>query len=252
MRGVCVFATLLLAFTSMPTEAQDARNLVPSVRSGVKSEFAFPVGVPVRILLFRPDVEVTEETVGGLDQPKADWTEKARTALIGALAKDQNLRTNELQQMAVLTSEEASAAEDYRALFKVIINAAIDHKLYPGNKLPSKAGRFDWTLGPGVGQIAKFEGKNYGFFFYSYDSFPSVARNKSAVIGALMGEAESRGKHVGYAGLIDLKTGDLVWLNTDLRMMGDIRTPVGAARRIAELLKGFPERKVINVDGKTQ
>ena len=252
MRGLCVFATLSLAFASMPAEGQDSRNLIPSVRSGIKSDFAFPAGAPVRILLFRPDVEVTEETVGGLDQPKANWTEKARTALIAALAKDQNLRMNELQQMAELTNEEASAAEDYRALFKVIIGAAVDHKLYPGNKLPSKANRFDWTLGPGVGQFAKSKDNSYGFFLYSYDSFPSAARNKSAVIGALMGEGESRGKHVGYAGLIDLKTGDLVWINTDLRMTGDIRTPVGAASRIAELLKKFPERKVVNVTGKTK
>ncbi len=252
MRGICVFVILLLTSTALPVAANDARSLVPSVRSGVNPNFAFPADGPIRILLFRPDVEVTEETVGGLDQPKADWTEKARVALIGALANEQNLRTNELQQMAELSDEQMSVAEDYRALFKVIISAAVDHKLYPGNKLPSKADRFDWTLGPGVGQFTKSDGHNYGFFFYSYDSIPSVARNKSAVIGALLGETESRGKHVGYAGLIDLKTGDLVWLNTDLRMMGDIRTPIGAARRIAELLKYFPERKAINVYGKTK
>jgi hypothetical protein len=42
--------------------------------------------------------------------------------------------------------------------------------------------------------------------------------------------------------LIDLKTGELVWLNADREMGGDLRTEDGAVKRVHELLKGFPGR----------
>lgn len=242
MRGISIFATISLMCTAMPTTAQNARNLVPSARTEIKPDFAFPSNEPVRILLFRPDIEVTEETVGGLDQPKADWTQKARIALLDALTEDQRRRTHEFVQMDQLQNVQAADAEEYRSLFKLIINAAIEHKFYPGNKLPSKAARFDWTLGTGANKLGGDGIYNYGLFLRSYDSFPSASRSRASVIGSLMGEGEVRGKHYGYAALVDLTTGDMVWINVNLRMLSDTRTPDGAGKRITELLSGFPSR----------
>ncbi len=48
------------------------------------------------------------------------------------------------------------------------------------------------------------------------------------------------GQHKGFAGLIDLRTGALVWLNADLQMGGDVRTADGAQKRVRELLAHFP------------
>jgi hypothetical protein len=52
------------------------------------------------------------------------------------------------------------------------------------------------------------------------------------------------GVHKGYAGLIDVKTGELVWLNADYQMGGDVRTPEGAVKRVGQLLEGFPGQNV--------
>ena len=48
------------------------------------------------------------------------------------------------------------------------------------------------------------------------------------------------GVHIGYAGLVDLETGDLVWLNADRKMGGDVRTGDGAVKRVTQLLEDFP------------
>jgi len=48
------------------------------------------------------------------------------------------------------------------------------------------------------------------------------------------------GVHQGYAGLVDLKTGDLVWFNLDPLSGGDPRDAEGAAKRVRELLTAFP------------
>ncbi len=54
------------------------------------------------------------------------------------------------------------------------------------------------------------------------------------------GIAVKSGEHAGYAGLIDLKTGDVVWLNADGAMGGDVRTAEGADKRVGQLLEGLP------------
>ena len=50
------------------------------------------------------------------------------------------------------------------------------------------------------------------------------------------------GVHVGYAGLVNLETGNIVWFNTDLSMGGDPRELEGAEKRVRQLMEGFPER----------
>jgi hypothetical protein len=48
------------------------------------------------------------------------------------------------------------------------------------------------------------------------------------------------GEHKGGAGLVDLKTGDVLWLNADFAMGGDVRETDGAEKRVAQLLEEFP------------
>jgi hypothetical protein len=62
------------------------------------------------------------------------------------------------------------------------------------------------------------------------------------LFAAMGGVSVTSGIHWGHAGLIDLKTGELVWLNADREMGGDLRTEDGAVKRVHELLKGFPGR----------
>lgn len=62
------------------------------------------------------------------------------------------------------------------------------------------------------------------------------------LVGMVAGVGVTSGVHLGSAGLIDLKTGELVWLNADKQMGGDVRAPEGAEKRVAQLLEGFPGR----------
>jgi hypothetical protein len=54
------------------------------------------------------------------------------------------------------------------------------------------------------------------------------------------------GEHKGYAGLVDLHTGDLLWLNADVEMGGDVRDAEGAKKRVGQLLKKFPGSQVVD------
>lgn len=73
--------------------------------SASKAGFSFPKDGPVKILVFRPDVQVGEQTTGGMNEPNADWTAAARNHMSLALEKAQAARSNELVVMPELEGE---------------------------------------------------------------------------------------------------------------------------------------------------
>ena len=210
-------------------------------KAAVKEGFAFPDG-PVKILVFRPDVAVGEQSTGGMNEPNAEWTEQARKELDAALQRNMSGVSNELVNMPELAGDDASVLADYQALFQAVTNAVIAHKLFPGNRLPTKKEQFDWTLGPGIGRLGEVGGGEYGLFIYTYDSYGSAGRKAAQLVGAMFGFGITSGVHIGYAGLVDMKSGDLVWINADVQMGGDVRDAEGADKRIKQLLEEFPKR----------
>jgi len=208
-----------------------------------KEGFTFPAQGPVKILVFRPDVSVGSQTAGGMNQPNADWTADARRLLGEALNRAQEARSNEVVLMPELEGEQGALLADYRALFRAVTGEVVAHKLFKGNKLPTKRDTFNWTLGPGASQLATIGGGDYGLFIYTNDSYGSAGRKAAQIFGAMMGVYVQSGVHTGYAGLVDLRTGELVWINADLRMGGDVREADGADKRIKQLLEEFPLRE---------
>ena len=225
-------AAAMPAFAQAPT---------PTRASAVQPGFVIPEG-RAQIMLFEPDIGVSEQTAGGLAVPSADWTADARanveTALVAALA-ERNILLNTKPKVALA---DEPLMKDYRALFRAIASAAFTHKLFPGDALPTKSERFDWTLGPGVAALKKLGGGDYGLFIYSSDAYDSRGRKAVEAIGKLLGEKSEAGTHIGYAGLVDLATGDLVWVSANVKMLGDVRTIEGATLRAEQLLQGFPAR----------
>jgi hypothetical protein len=236
VRSIFVFAALSLML-SVPFAAN-----AQSRKSLTKEEFSFAAQGQVRVVLFRPDVIVSEQSTGGLDQPNAGWTEQARDALTAALGKAQAERNIELKLMPELAGEDAKLMSAYRKLFKTVADNVIKHRLFDLDPLPTKEQKFDWTLGTGASRLGELGGADYGLFFYTADSFESASRRTARLIASTIGADAPAEVNMGYAGLVDLKTGDLVWINVDVKMAGDVRTPEGAALRISELLDGFPVR----------
>lgn len=235
VRGYLVSALAAALVATGPIHAQ---TQVVTEKSAVREGFVFPASGEVRVLLFRPDVKVGETTTAGLFQTRAEWHNSARSELIGALRAASERRGLKL----TLHDEENAALAEHRALFRLVVSAAIRHKLFGRDPLPSKSGKFDWSLGAGVARIAPQAEADYGLFLFSHDSFESAGRKAAQLVSTLMGGANNTGAHFGYAALVDLDSGDILWLNVDLKASGDVRTPEGAASRIEQLLTGFPDR----------
>ena len=211
--------------------------------SASKSGFAFPKNGPVRILVFRPDVKVGEQSTAGMNQPNADWTATARKEIATALDGAGVARSSEIKPMPELEGADGALLADYRALFRAVTDAVVQHKLFAGNRLPTKKAEFNWTLGSGVKRLGEVGGGDYGLFVYTYDSYGSAGRKAAQIVGMMFGVGMTSGVHIGYAGLVDLKTGELVWINADTAMGGDVREAEGATKRVGQLLEDFPQRE---------
>lgn len=237
-----IAAVLLALVPAAPAHAQFGGPEATAVRE----DFILPAG-PVHILVFRPEVRVGAQTTGGMNEPNVEWTEAAKANLMAALEAEQRARGTNLVLVPELDGEQAELVADYTALFRTVAEAAFQHKMFPGNRLPSKRKEFDWTLGEDAARL-KALGGEYGLFLFTYDSYGSTGRKVLQVLALGLGAGfVPSGVHVGYAGLVDLDTGDLVWLNADTSMGGDPREPEGAAKRVAQLLEGFPLKGEGNV-----
>ena len=210
-------------------------------RTEVKEGYRIKAG-EVNILVFRPNVRVGEQTMGGLHEPNVDWTEEAKANLIGALEEMHGASGLELIMVPDQEGEMGDVVEEYTALFGTVAGAVLQHKMTRGNRLPTKRDRFDWTLGEEAARLKELGG-DYGLFLYTYDSYGSTGRKIIQGLALMLGGGlVPSGVHVGYAGLVDLDTGDLVWLNIDTSMGGDPRTAEGAQKRVRQLMEEFPEK----------
>jgi len=235
LRGVvaAVLAVLLCAMGLSPAHAQE--------KSATKEGFVLK-SKSARILLIRPSIKVGAQSTGGMFEPNADWTAQARENIGVALAAAQNKLGNEVIVAEEPIGQSAQTLADYRALFSVLADSVVTYQFFAGNRLPTKKrkGIFEWTMGPGVAEIAKGTGADYALFIFNEDQYGSTGRKILQLFAAMAYVSVKSGEHKGFAGLVDLHTGDLVWLNADLEMGGDVRTPEGAQKRVAQLLEDFP------------
>ena len=210
-------------------------------KAAVKPGFTIPVDRPVRILVFRPDVKVGLQSAGGVVTPNAEWTANARKLLAEAMMAAKPGGAADVVFMPELEGDDAAVLADYRALFKAVANTVMQHRLFKGDRLPTKKTGFEYTLGSGVSRLAERAGGDYGLFVTTNDAYGSTGRKLLQFAAAgIIGVGVSSGEHVGYAALIDLKTGELVWINADFKMGGDVREADGAAKRVRQLLEDLP------------
>ena len=196
----------------------------------------------VRVLLMPPDVELSELTAGGLEEPKAAWSEAATRHVVKALRK--SLRGRQDTLVVYRPPEEGSADwHDYTQLMKLsdaVSSSVMLHGYVPGLSLPTKDEKLDWTLGSGVEVLRRTHAADYALFVFLRDSYATGGRRAYMFVSALFGVYVPGGTQVGYASLADLRTGELVWFNMLTRKEGDLRTPEAADEAAEALLEGLP------------
>jgi hypothetical protein len=189
-----------------------------------------------RVLFVAPDVELSELTAGGITEPRADWTQAAQ----GFVAED--IKTYFTKKDAQLVPVEGETPHEIQLvkLHAAVGQAILTHLYNDMLKLPNKGNALDWSLGPGTNEMRDRHGADYALFVFIRDSYSSDSRRALQVLGALAGVGIPGGVQLGFASLVDLRTGNIVWFNRLLNGDGDLRTGPAAQATVNTLIKGMP------------
>lgn len=205
-----------------------------------------PLKLPVtqaRIVLMPMDVELVELSAAGMPEPKADWTEAARRYLDTSFAAEQKERglTFVPFDEGKASPQVADTLHQLQKLHLKVGEAAMLHHYVPVAQLPAKEGAFDWTLGPSARALKEATGADYALFVLVRDSYSSAERKALIVAAALFRVSVPGGVQLGFASLVDLETGKVVWFNRLLNGTGDLRDAAPARETAKQLLAGFPQ-----------
>jgi hypothetical protein len=196
-----------------------------------------------RILLMPLNVELSELSAAGLPEVKADWTDAANKFMIAAL-RDENTKRN--VHMVEFDEDKAPAdkRDDIQQLNKlhgVVGQSIMIHQYIQQLALPTKEGKFDWSLGPNARALKELYGADYALFVYVRDSYTSAGRAAMIFLAAVFRVHLQGGAQVGFASLVDLDTGNVVWFNRLARPSGDLRTEAAAQETVQTLIAGLPQ-----------
>jgi hypothetical protein len=187
-----------------------------------------------RVLLLDPDVELSELTAGGMTEARADWTQTGRDLMrtqVGAAFSKKGIETSQAE--AFTDPREAQLMKLHTAIGNaMMINEVV--------ALPTKKNGFDWTLGPGVNVLRDRYKSDYALFVHVRDSYTSAGRAMLMLGAAVLGVGVQGGRQVGFASLVDLRTGRIVWFNRLASSGGDLKTDKGAINTVNHLLTGMP------------
>lgn len=233
---VGVLSLVLGGCTTTMTESHTGEGSGQQVNLKAKS---------ARVVLMPLDIELSELTAAGLKEPKADWTEAARVhvtkALENYLAK-RNLQLRQYRRPA--DSRSANRDIQLEKLHAIVGGTILDYYYDQMNRLPTKGSRMDWTLGLAAREMGTQQQAEFALFVFLRDSYATAGRKAAVVASSIISiigtPRVSGGERVGFASLVDLRNGAVVWFNVLYSDTGDMREPDPAAEVINVLMDGFP------------
>ena len=214
-----------------------------------RAEFAKPqtIAPGAKVLVIKPDVELSMLLASGLEEPKAEWSKASADNLVAGIEAQLRQRGH-VQSGAALdpaTMTEGRVGQVLRLHDAVAQSILVFHH-GGGRVLPTKRQSYDWTIGDGARELAGATGADYALFTLARGSYASGGRTAMAVVGAI-GMFAGFGVNVPLGGqtvltlLVDLKTGQVLWSQIANAGSGvDMREAQGAQTLIATILKEAP------------
>jgi len=193
-----------------------------------------------RVVLMPPDIKYYLLTAGGIPEPHKEWTEAAQANFATAMT---DLAASMRSDLTFADPDNIGEPEiEYESLHSAVGMTVLNHH-FGYVKLPTKGNGevFDWSLGPGIKVLADKYHADYGLFVFYRDYQASGGRVAFAILAAAaLGAAVPMGAEQGFASLVDLKTGDIVWFNVVGSGSGELRDEKGAAAAVKTLFKDIP------------
>ena len=198
---------------------------------------------PKKIVLLPIDVRVKEVSAGGSSEEVGEWSSTAKQHILGSVdrivGKDNKFT---IVKMPTLTQEETSKLEEHVALYeRVYLSANFAASPISGDAWKGKIKKFDYTLGNGLSFLKEKTDADAALIFVGQDFVSSDGRKAAVFLAAMAGVSIPLGHSFLTAGIVDLNTGDVLWINytfsagnKDMRESNDVDDMVN------EIIQNYP------------
>jgi hypothetical protein len=198
--------------------------------------------LPKKVMVLPVNIEVVEVTAGGVEEKVPDWSKEASRSVFKALSAAINKQKGMKEVVAPQFSGAATAnVDEHLALYKLVVNTASQ------TDWKHKVRRFDFAIGPGLKEVANQTGADAAIMVYGRDHVSTAGRKARAVVGHIpiinifTGPAPQLGHSYLHVGVVDLRTGDLLWMNSNYREGStNLRDPDDAAKMIDAVFEWYP------------
>lgn len=234
MKNKLVFLLLVLA-----------SSLAWSADNSVKSAALDLNNLPHKIVLVDPEVIVKELSAGGVDEKMDEWSKQAKTNINNALNNQIASKHlfDKIDQPQDLPAEQQAALEEHVALYDVVGFNAFYFGKSQFDAWKHKKGEFDYTLGNGLKGLADKTGADAALFIVGEDYVSSGGRKAARLFAAVFGVILPASPTFLSVGLVDLKTGNLLWMNYAVAAdTKDLRKPEDVNAMMDDLFLQYPGR----------
>lgn len=191
--------------------------------------------LPHKVLLLPLDISVYRVGAGGVTERAEDLTKDERTEtetmLRDEIAKDKHL---EFVAFPTLDSGTQALLDEYIELYDQVAGAALLHTSRLG-AWPQKVNHFDYTLGDGLRFLRQRSGADAALIIHGEGGVPTTSSFVAGLIPIIVGVvAVPQARAQAVVGIVDLQTGNLLWLNHAM-------LPGGVGNAVSRALGEYPD-----------
>lgn len=200
--------------------------------------------LPKKVVVLPADVLVRELSAGGVLEKVPEWGKRSSENLTKALSEiGQANEQFTVVDMPALSDEEQETLDQSIATFMTVGVTAHNMLLLGGSAWEHKRKEFDYTLGPGLAFLKEKTGADAALLVAGDDIVSSSGRKAAVVFAALVGAQLATGRSVAVTSMVDLATGNLLWMHYDQSGTKDLKDYESAKEMVAGIIGKYPNEK---------
>jgi hypothetical protein len=209
-------------------------------------EMVSPADSRLKILLLPVDFDVMQFTASGIVEPMPAETTAAEEMLMTAARQVVSSSGRfEIVDMPPLSPEEADSLKEHLALYKLTSVCATQIIQVGGPAWQTKIRDFDYSLGDGLKFLVERSGADAAIVVAGGQLKSSGGRVAMFLLLAAAGVAIPLGGAQVYAGVIDLDTGRIDWMEQLAGTKGDVTSAAGAELTIRGVIGRYPGSRLL-------
>jgi hypothetical protein len=203
--------------------------------------------LPRKVLLLPVEIRVHEVSAGGIAEKVDAWS---ATASSNAVRYVTHLAVGrgafELVEPPALSPEHKAQLDQHIALYEAVAGSAYLARASSVGVWRERASNFDYTLGPGLEPLAEHTGIDAAMIVIGSDYISTAGRKAAMVMGVLVGAlagvafVPQGGISFVSVGVVDMRTGNLLWFGTDQSSATDFRNERDLHDMLDRMFQTYP------------